>query len=123
MNSHSSYTSYADYYGSVSPIAKVDNIYNSGKIKCRQQYCKQPHYSFLKVKPQILDIYLKIFIGYGKSIDKLGFDILDNLANLPPLSVLGFLLMAISVGGIALQLSTFIADGKNLGTHLEVLVS
>ena len=82
-----------------------------------------PIISFLKVKPQILDIYLKIFIGYGKSIDKLGFDILDNLANLPPLSVLGFLLMAISVGGIALQLSTFIADGKNLGTHLEVLVS
>ena len=119
MNSHSSYTSYADYYGSVSPIAKVDNIYNSGKIKCCQQYCKQ---SFLEVKTLVLDIYLKIFIGYGKSIDKLGFDILDNLANLPPLSVLGFLLMAISMGGIALQLSTFIADGKDLGTHLEVLV-
>ena len=52
------------------------------------------------------NIYLvftnKSFLGYGNSIDKLGYDIINNIANLPPISVFGFLLMAISVGGLAL---------------------
>ena len=33
MNSHSSYTSYADYYGLDAPIAKFDHFHNAGKVK------------------------------------------------------------------------------------------
>ena len=46
-----------------------------------------------------------MLLGYGNSIEKLGIDIIDNLASLPPVSVFGLLLMVISFGGIALQMA------------------
>ena len=54
------------------------------------------------------------FLGHGTSIDKLGFDVLNDLATLPPISVFGLLLMAISFGGLALQLTMFVKDGNFL---------
>ena len=53
----------------------------------------------------ILYLRIQMLLGYGNSIEKLGIDIIDNLASLPPVSVFGLLLMVISFSGIALQMA------------------